>query len=150
METSVSLSYTAKDASEFMDLVNSLKSLGLSVNTNVSQPKSIAVIAKQMGPLESYYIKTTGKSMRASPGLDREEVARERLIAIGVNLATIIAVKNATQDSTQDGSSQDSGNVFGALDDIDEDDTESGGNPVSTGFDEDVHYVAEDPSGEPF
>lgn len=155
MQASVSLSYTAKDSTEFLYLVNSLNSLGVSVNTNVSQPQSKVVttaMVKQMGPLESYYIKTTGKSMRASPGLDREEVARERLVSIGVNLATIIAIKNDNSETSQITNdvnvSNGSGSVFGAFDDIS--DEESTNNPVSDEFDENVHYIAEDPSAEPF
>ena len=133
----ITLSYQAKDPDEFIHLINWLKQQSIPTVLSVTPPVKQVTGIKQMGPLETLYVEKTGKSMRASPGFDREEVAKERLAAIGVNVNTINTV-NKSEVSVEPNNDS---SVLGAFDDIDD----------GTGFnDEDVHYVAEDPSGEPF
>ena len=138
----ITLSYQAKDPDEFIHLINWLKQQSIPTVSSVIPPvKQVTgvgpvYLTKQMGPLETLYVEKTGKSMRASPGFDREEVAKKRLADIGVNVNTINTVNKSEVSLEPDNDSS----VLGAFDDIDD-----------TGFDdEDVHYVAEDPSAEPF
>ena len=121
----ITLSYQAKDPDEFVSLINWLKEQSIPTVSSVIPPVKQVTGVKVMGPLETLYVEKTGKSMRASPGLDREEVAKERLAAIGVSLNTINIVKQPEASLEPD-----DGSVLGAFGDIDDEDS--------------VYYVAPD------
>ena len=136
----ITLSYQAKDPDEFVSLINWLKEQSIPTVSSVIPPVKQVTGVKVMGPLETLYVEKTGKSMRASPGFDREEVAKERLAAIGVSLNTINTVKKPETSFEPNNDSS----VLGAFGDINDEDS--------------VYYVApdlstdssEDGPGEPF
>lgn len=121
------LNYTATSADEFLSIVQELRAMGgVNLSTNVTPVNPGVVIKKPMGPLETLYVTTTGKSMRCQPGLDREKVAAERLRSIGKPITLGEASKIYQQDESSNSMELPDGDVFGSLGDDDDDDDNEG------------------------
>lgn len=110
------LNYTATSADEFLSIVQELRAMGgVNLSTNVTPVNPSAVIKKPMGPLETLYVTTTGKSMRCQPGLDREKVAAERLRSIGKPITSGEPSRIYQQDEPSNSVDLPEDDVFGSL-----------------------------------